>query len=175
MNRALALLGAGTVALLAVPALPPLAAQAGAEPAVLVADPPEQEVITADFRRVRVDGSARFATADPDWFARNFGDDLSLAQQRLAYELTAELRRVLGDAAWADLASDRGPAILGQVAEPLAAAASRVGLLLLDGTVSMVDLGAGTDGVAVTVPFNNPLPSPGSPASAAGRTAPGSQ
>jgi membrane protease subunit HflC len=106
---------------------------------ILSAEPPTEEVIAFDQKRLVVDGFARYRIADPLQFYQSVGTEQA-ARLRLDSIVSASLRRVLGNVTIASVLSDERARIMRQVTEETRAQAKAFGIEVLDVRLRRADL-----------------------------------
>ncbi len=106
---------------------------------VLDAEPPTEEVIAADQKRLVVDSYARFRVSDPLQFYQSVGTELG-ARSRLDSIISASLRRVLGSVPLAAVLSDQRAQIMHQITAEVRDQAKPFGIQVLDVRLRRTDL-----------------------------------
>jgi modulator of FtsH protease HflC len=106
---------------------------------VLDTDPPTEEVIAADQKRLVVDSYARFRIVDPLRFYQSMGTELS-ARGRLNATISGSLRRVLGNITLGSVLSDERSKIMRQITEEVATQAKPFGIDVIDVRLRRADL-----------------------------------
>jgi modulator of FtsH protease HflC len=106
---------------------------------VLDTDPPTEEVIAADQKRLVVDSYARFRIVDPLRFYQSMGTELA-ARGRLNATISGSLRRVLGNITLGSVLSDERSRIMRQITEEVATQAKPFGIEVIDVRLRRADL-----------------------------------
>jgi membrane protease subunit HflC len=106
---------------------------------VLDIEPPSEEVIASDQKRLVVDSFARFRIVDPLQFYRSVGTEQA-ARSRLGSIISASLRRVLGNVTLASVLSEERDRIMRQITEEVAAQAKAFGIDVIDVRLRRADL-----------------------------------
>lgn len=106
---------------------------------VLDTDPPTEEVIAADQKRLVVDSYARFRIIDPLRFYQSMGTELA-ARGRLNATISGSLRRVLGNITLGSVLSDERSKIMRQITEEVATQAKPFGIEVIDVRLRRADL-----------------------------------
>jgi len=106
---------------------------------VLDTDPPTEEVIAADQKRLVVDSYARFRIVDPLRFYQSMGTELA-ARGRLNATISGSLRRVLGNITLGSVLSDERSKIMRQITEEVATQAKPFGIDVIDVRLRRADL-----------------------------------
>ncbi|MDM7948024.1 MAG: protease modulator HflC [Oceanibaculum nanhaiense] len=105
---------------------------------VLDLDPPRQQVILVDQKRLDVDSYARFRITDPLLFYQSVGNEFG-ARQRLTAIINSALRRSLGNATLADILSVKREAIIDEMTIEVNKSVERLGLEIVDVRVRRAD------------------------------------
>jgi membrane protease subunit HflC len=106
---------------------------------VLDYEPPAEEVIAADQKRLVVDSFSRFRIVDPLQFYRSVTNELG-ARSRLGSLISGSLRRVLGSTTLASVLSEERDKIMKQITEEVAAQAKGFGIEVVDVRLRRADL-----------------------------------
>lgn len=106
---------------------------------VLDVEPPTEEVIAADQKRLVVDSYGRWRIADPLQFYRSMGSEHA-ATSRLSNIISASLRRVLGNVTLASVLSDKRAGIMREITQEVAAQAKPFGITVIDVRLRRADL-----------------------------------
>jgi modulator of FtsH protease HflC len=106
---------------------------------VLDIEPPSEEVIATDQKRLVVDSFARFRIVDPLQFYRSVGTEQG-ARSRLGSIISGSLRRVLGGVTLASVLSDERDRIMRQITDEVAAQAKGFGIDVIDVRLRRADL-----------------------------------
>src|SRR5260221_84761 len=110
---------------------------------VLDTDPPTEEVIAADQKRLVVDSYARFRIVDPLQFYQSMGTEQA-ARGRLNATISGSLRRVLGNITLGSVLSDERSKIMRQITDEVAIQAKPFGIDVIDVRLRRADLPEGT-------------------------------
>ena len=105
---------------------------------VLDLDPPRQQVILVDQKRLDVDSYARFRITDPLLFYQSVGNEFG-ARQRLTAIINSALRRSLGNASLADILSLKREVIIDEMTIEVNKSVERLGLEIVDVRVRRAD------------------------------------
>lgn len=109
------------------------------EARVLNVDPPVEQVILADQKRLEVDAFARYRITDPLQFYQSVGNEV-VAEQRLAATVNSSLRRVLGNSTLlAVLSKERGK-VMTDIKAQVNQEAARFGVEIVDVRIRRADL-----------------------------------
>ncbi len=106
---------------------------------VLDYEPPHEEVIVADQKRLVVDTYTRYRITDPLLFYQTVGTEAGV-RARLAALVTGSLRRVLGNVTLNDILSRKRAAIMVQIRDDVAAEAKPFGIEVVDVRLRRADL-----------------------------------
>ena len=106
---------------------------------VLDIEPPTEEVIASDQKRLVVDSYARFRILDPLQFYQSVGTELA-ARSRLNSIISASLRRVLGNVTLGSVLSDERAKIMKEATEEVKQQASPLGIDVIDVRLRRADL-----------------------------------
>lgn len=106
---------------------------------VLDLDPPEENVLLSDQKRLKVDAFARYRIQDPERFYQSLGSEYQ-AEQRLATVVNSALRRVLGGVALLDVLSVKRDAIMSTLKEQVNQEAKGFGIEIVDVRIRRADL-----------------------------------
>lgn len=106
---------------------------------VLELDPPVEQVILADQKRLRVDAFARYRIADPLRFYTSVGSE-AIAEQRLKPVINASLRRVLGNVTLSSVLSDERLQIRDDIRDQVNGEAEQFGVEVVDVRIRRADL-----------------------------------
>jgi modulator of FtsH protease HflC len=109
---------------------------------VLDFDPPQEEVIAADTKRLVVDTYARFRIANPLEFYKTVGTEAN-ARAQLGAMISGGLRRVIGGVDLAAVVSTKRAAIMLQIRDDVNAQAKDLGIDVIDVRVRRADLPEG--------------------------------
>lgn len=102
-------------------------------------DPPAEQVIMGDQKRVVVDSFTRFRIDDPLKFYQAVRTE-EFARQRLREVVNGSLRRVLGTETLTTLLSNKRDAIMQNIKEQVAVEAERLGIAIGDVRIRRADL-----------------------------------
>jgi membrane protease subunit HflC len=106
---------------------------------VLDFEPPSEEVIASDQKRLVIDSFARFRIVDPLLFFQSVGTEIG-ARGRLGATISGTLRRVLGGVTLASVLSDERDRIMKQITEEVGRQAHAFGIEVIDVRVRRADL-----------------------------------
>jgi membrane protease subunit HflC len=106
---------------------------------VLDYEPPSEEVIAADQKRLVVDSFARYRIVDPLQFYRSVGSEQT-ARLRLGSLISGALRRVLGNTTLASVLSEERDRIMRHITEDVAQQARPFGIEVVDVRLRRADL-----------------------------------
>src|ERR1700733_2141018 len=106
---------------------------------VLEVDPPAQEVILADQKRVDVDAYARFRIIDPLLFYQTVTNEFG-ARGRLSAIINSSMRRVLGSTSLASVLSGERERIMADILHEVGDQAKRFGIEIVDVRLRRADL-----------------------------------
>lgn len=106
---------------------------------VLDVDPPVEQVILADQKRLEVDAFARYRISDPLRFVQSVGNETA-AEQRLAAIVNSSLRRVLGSVTLLAVLSDERVTVMNAIREQVNAEARAFGIDIVDVRIRRADL-----------------------------------
>jgi membrane protease subunit HflC len=106
---------------------------------VLDVDPPPEEVILADQKRLVVDTFARYKINDMLEFYKSLATEQQ-ANTRLNNIINSTLRSVLGNAALTDILSDKRVQLMASVKQQVNAAVTRFGIEIVDVRIGRADL-----------------------------------
>lgn len=107
---------------------------------LLSLDSPEQEVITANQKRLVVDAFARYRITDPLKFVQSAGGSIANANQRLATVLNSSVRRVMGGESLVSVVRDKRAELMLTIAEQANREASDFGVFVVDVKIRRADL-----------------------------------
>jgi modulator of FtsH protease HflC len=102
-------------------------------------EPPAEEVITSDQKRLVVDTYARFRISDPLQFYQSVGTEL-VARTRLSATITGALRRVIGGVELQAVISERRAAIMRLIRDEVNTQSKGFGLDIVDVRIKRADL-----------------------------------
>lgn len=106
---------------------------------VLSVDPPAEEVLLADQKRLVVDTFARYRITDMLKYFQTLGVE-SAAAQRMNNIISASLRSVLGGAALTDVLSEKRASLMENIRDQVNVETSRFGIDLVDVRIVRADL-----------------------------------
>ena len=106
---------------------------------ILSLDPPPEEVIASDQKRLIVDAYARFKIVDPLKFYISVGDE-RVARSRLATIINSRLRSVLGKQSLATLLSEDRAKQMAIIQDGVNAEAEKFGIQIIDVRIKRADL-----------------------------------
>jgi len=106
---------------------------------ILSLDPPPEEVIASDQKRLIVDAYARFTITDPLKFYISVGDE-RVARSRLATIINSRLRSVLGTQSLATLLSEDRSKQMSLIQEDVNEEANKFGIQIIDVRIKRADL-----------------------------------
>jgi membrane protease subunit HflC len=109
---------------------------------ILDFEPPAEEVIAADQKRLVVDTYARFRIVNPLQFYQSVGTEL-VARTRLGSIMTGALRRVIGNVELQAVVSDRRAPIMRQIRDEVNAQSRGFGIDVVDVRIKRADLPEG--------------------------------
>jgi membrane protease subunit HflC len=106
---------------------------------VLDYEPPPEEVIVSDQKRLVVDSYARYRIVDPLLFYQTVGTEEGV-RARLAAIVNGSLRRVLGNVTLSDILSVKRAGIMIQIRDDVAQEAKNFGITVVDVRLRRADL-----------------------------------
>ena len=106
---------------------------------VLNVDPPVEQVILADQKRLEVDAFARYRITQPLQFYQSVGNEM-VAEQRLAATVNSALRRVLGNATLLNVLSRERSKVMTDIKAQVNQEAARFGVEIVDVRIRRADL-----------------------------------
>lgn len=106
---------------------------------VLDVDPPVEQVILADQKRLEVDAFARYRIADPLRFFQSVGNENN-AETRLASVVNSALRRVLGNVTLLAVLSEERANVMAEIRNQVNQEAQRFGMEIVDVRIRRADL-----------------------------------
>lgn len=109
------------------------------EKRILDYDPPQEEVIASDKKRLVVDAYTRYRITDPLAFYRTVNNEV-LARQRLAVIVNSTLRRVLARVEIQDVLSGVRRDLMQQISQGVNAEAQKIGIDIVDVRIKRTDL-----------------------------------
>ena len=108
------------------------------EKRVLDIDPPKQQVILVDQKRLDVDAYARYSITDPLRFYQTVNNEVG-ARARLGAIINSAMRRVLGNESLSNLLSVRRGQITTAIFQDVSAAAVPLGIEMIDVRIKRAD------------------------------------
>jgi modulator of FtsH protease HflC len=108
---------------------------------ILDLEPPQEEVIAADQKRLVVDSYARYRIADPLLFFQRSTSEAA-ANARLSSIINSALRRVIGNVPLASVVAEKRAAVMQQVRDEVNAQAKDWGMDVIDVRIKRADLPA---------------------------------
>lgn len=109
------------------------------EDRVLPVDPPPEQVILADQRRLDVDAFARYRITDPLLFFQAVNNEV-VAIQRLSTFINASLRRVLGNVTQVEILSEERADIMRRIRSEVTAQSRPLGVEIVDVRIGRADV-----------------------------------
>ena len=106
---------------------------------VLDFEPPHEEIIVADQKRLVVDTYTRYRITNPLTFYQTVGTEEGV-RARLSALVTGSLRRVLGNVTLSDILSTKRAGIMRQIRDDVAAEAKGFGIEVVDVRLRRADL-----------------------------------
>jgi len=106
---------------------------------VLDFEPPHEEVIVSDQKRLVTDTYTRYRIVDPLKFYQTVGSEAGV-RARLSALVTGSLRRVLGSVTLNDILSEKRASIMRQIRDDVAAQAKPFGIDVVDVRLRRADL-----------------------------------
>jgi membrane protease subunit HflC len=106
---------------------------------VLDFEPPPEEVIVSDQKRLVVDSYTRYAISNPLLFYQTAGTEAGM-RARINALVNGSLRRVLGSVTLNDILSEKRAAIMRQIRDEVAAEGKAFGISVLDVRLRRADL-----------------------------------
>src|SRR5690348_14700177 len=106
---------------------------------ILDLEPPQEEVIAADQKRLVVDSYARYRIADPLQFFQLVSTEAN-ANTRLSSIINSALRRVIGNVPLASVVADKRAAVMQQVRDEVNTQAKAWGMDVVDVRIKRADL-----------------------------------
>ena len=113
------------------------------EKRILDVDPPVEQVILADQRRLDVDAFVRYRISDPLSFFQTVTNEAG-ARARLSTITNAALRRVLGNATQLEVLSEQRAVIMRQIQNQVVTETDRFGMEIVDVRIGRADVPEGT-------------------------------
>ena len=113
------------------------------EKRILDVDPPVEQVILADQRRLDVDAFVRYRISDPLSFFQTVTNEAG-ARARLSTITNAALRRVLGNATQLEILSEQRAVIMRQIKNQVETETNRFGIEIVDVRIGRADVPEGT-------------------------------
>ena len=106
---------------------------------VLDFEPPPEEVIVSDQKRLVVDSYTRYRVANPLLFYQTAGNEAGM-RARVNALVSGSLRRVLGSVTLNDILSEKRAAIMRQIRDDVAAEGKAFGIIVVDVRLRRADL-----------------------------------
>lgn len=106
---------------------------------VLDFEPPPEEVIVSDQKRLVVDSYTRYRIDDPLLFYQSVSSEAGV-RARLSAIVTGSLRRVLGNITLSDILSEKRASIMRQIRDEVAGEAKAFGVVVVDVRLRRADL-----------------------------------
>jgi membrane protease subunit HflC len=106
---------------------------------ILDLEPPQEEVIAADQKRLVVDSYARYRIADPLQFFQLVTSEAN-ANTRLSSIINSALRRVIGNVPLASVVAEKRAAVMQEVRDEVNAQAKSWGMDVIDVRIKRADL-----------------------------------
>ena len=106
---------------------------------VLNLDPPDQQVILSDQKRLEVDAFARYRIKDPVLFFQRLRDERT-ASDRLSTVINSSLRRVLGNVGMKDVLSQDRAKIMTDIRDQVNGEVKDLGIEIVDVRIRRADL-----------------------------------
>jgi membrane protease subunit HflC len=106
---------------------------------ILDLEPPQEEVIAADQKRLVVDSYARYRIADPLLFFQRSTSEAN-ANTRLSSIINSALRRVIGNVPLASVVAEKRAAVMQQVRDEVNTQAKDWGMDVIDVRIKRADL-----------------------------------
>ncbi|WP_366655158.1 protease modulator HflC [Fodinicurvata sp. EGI_FJ10296] len=114
------------------------------EKRVLALDPPAEQVILSDQRRLDVDTFIRFRITDPLLFYQTVRTE-TVGRERLTRTTNAALRRVLGNATQLEILSNERAGIMQEIRQQVDTQAANFGMEVVDVRIGRADLPEDTE------------------------------
>lgn len=106
---------------------------------ILNVDPPAEEVLLADQKRIVVDTFARYRITDMLKYFQTLGTEAA-ATQRMHAIINSSLRGVLGKVPLTEVLSDKRPALMNQIRQQVNVETARFGIDVVDVRIVRADL-----------------------------------
>ena len=106
---------------------------------ILNLDPPSEEVLLADQKRINVDAYARYRIVDPLKFYQSMTNEANL-RDRFGKTLNSNVRNALGLHELADLLSPQRTIIMGNIQDQVKATATAFGIEVIDVRIGRTEL-----------------------------------
>ena len=106
---------------------------------ILDLEAPVEEVIASDQKRLKVDAFARYRIKEPLKFYQTVGT-IAAANSQLSTLMNSALRRVLGEATFAQVVRDERPQLILRIREQLDREAAAFGINIIDVRIRRADL-----------------------------------
>jgi membrane protease subunit HflC len=102
-------------------------------------EPPPEEVIASDQKRLVVDTYTRYRITDPLKFYQTVNSEVAV-RGRLAALVSGSLRRIIGNVTLSDILSEKRAAIMRQIRDDVAGEAKSFGIDVIDVRIRRADL-----------------------------------
>ena len=109
------------------------------EKRILDYDPPQEEVIASDKKRLVVDAYTRYRISDPLQFYRTVNNEI-MAGQRLAVIINSSVRRVLATVELQSVLSGERRELMLRIREAVNSEAEKIGISIVDVRIKRADL-----------------------------------
>jgi membrane protease subunit HflC len=109
------------------------------EKRILDFDPPHEEIIASDKKRIVVDAYTRYRIEDPLVFYRTVNNE-QFARQRLSVIINSSIRRVLATVELNTILSGERRALMRQISEAVNIEAEKIGIAIVDVRIKRTDL-----------------------------------
>ncbi len=107
---------------------------------LLSLDSPEQEVITANQKRLVVDAFARYRIVEPLKFVESSGGSVAALNSRLATILNSSVRRVMGGESLVSIVRDKRAELMNRIQQQANNEAKDFGIVIVDVKIRRADL-----------------------------------
>ncbi len=109
------------------------------EKRILDYDPPQEEIIASDKKRLVVDAYTRYRISDPLQFYRTVNNEI-MAGQRLAVIINSSVRRVLATVELQSVLSGERRELMHQIREAVNTETQKIGITIVDVRIKRADL-----------------------------------
>lgn len=106
---------------------------------ILDMEPPAEEVIAADQKRLVVDSYARYRIADPLLFYQRVGTE-AVARTRLSSIISSALRLVIGNVQLSSVVAEKRASVMQQIRDDVNVEAKKLGIDVVDVRIRRADL-----------------------------------